>query len=308
MLKSMEYWIIAAYHLTPIADPAAVVEDHKKFFSCRDVACRIYVSREGLNIQMSARADHGAEYQEWLKGLFGEVVFKVHQGKEHVFPRVTVKVRKQLVALDWAVDLANRGEAVSSAEWREMLEEQDADTVVIDTRNEYEWQVGHFEGAELPKCGSFREFPEYTRELKEVRDPKKTRVLMYCTGGIRCEYYSALMKEEGFEEVYHLKGGVIQYGLEEGDKGWKGKLFVFDDRLVVPLAGEAAPIAECTLCLVPCDRYVNCANVDCNELFVVCGSCFEKEQGCCSAECRGAPRVRAPSEKPFRRLSCCVTA
>lgn len=304
----MEYWIIAAYHLTPIEDPASMVRAHKEFFSCRDVTCRIYVSREGLNIQMSARADHGAEYREWLKGLVGEVPFKVHVGVEHAFPRVTVKVREQLVALDWEVDLGQRGEAVSPEVWKQMLEARDEDTVVIDTRNEYEWKVGHFEGAELPKCGSFREFPEYTRELKAARDPKKTRVMMYCTGGIRCEYYSALMKEEGFEQVYHLQGGVIGYGLQEGDKGWKGKLFVFDDRLVVPLSGEAAPIAECKLCQGPCDRYVNCANVDCNELFVVCPACFEREQGCCCAECRGAERVRAPSEKPFRRLSCSITA
>jgi UPF0176 protein len=143
--------------------------------------------------------------------------------------------------------------------------------------------------------------------LKKERDPKKTKVMMYCTGGIRCEFYSAVMKKEGFEQVYQLDGGVIQYGLDEGQSQWEGKLFVFDDRLVVPISGEAAPsIAVCKHCQISSDVYYNCANMDCNDLFVSCPECLKRMRGCCSEKCQ-AGRVRSIAEdanpKPFRKWS-----
>ena len=129
---------------------------------------------------------------------------------------------------------------------------------------------------------------------------------MYCTGGIRCEVYSALLKKEGFEEVYQLEGGIIQYGLDEGTHHWKGKLFVFDDRLAVPLCDDASEvISRCRHCQETSDLYFNCANMDCNELFIACPSCADKLQGCCSSPCQTAPRVRpyqkSERPKPFRR-------
>ena len=108
-------------------------------------------------------------------------------------------------------------------------------TLILDVRNDYEWKIGRFEGSELPPLETFREFPAYAKKLKEERDPKTTSVMMYCTGGIRCEFFSALMKKEGFEKVVQLDGGVIHYGLKEGSDHWEGKLFVFDDRLAVPM-------------------------------------------------------------------------
>lgn len=169
-------------------------------------------------------------------------------------------------------------------------------------------ELGHFEGAVLPDLDQFREFPEYAQDLAQQRDPKKTKVMMYCTGGIRCELYSALLKQKGFEQVYQLDGGVIKYGLEEGSQHWKGRLFVFDDRLSVPLsetkAGEI--ISRCIHCAETSDLYYNCANVDCNELFISCPACAEKLQGCCSTTCQSAPRVRAFEKterpRPYRRL------
>ena len=135
--------------------------------------------------------------------------------------------------------------------------------------------------------------------------------MMYCTGGIRCESYSALLKKEGFEQVYQLDGGVINYGLEEGNKHWKGRLFVFDDRLSVPISeeGQETLISHCHQCDTPTDVYYNCANMDCNALFLSCPTCAEKLAGCCSAECVEAPRVR-PFEKkerpkPFRKWCGC---
>ena len=152
----------------------------------------------------------------WMKAdsRFQEISFKMHESSEHAFPKMTVKYRRQLVAIDCEVDFSEKGESVSPEQWKKMIEERDEQTIVLDVRNDYEWKIGHFEGSELPKLETFREFPEYAKQLKQERDPKETVVMMYCTGGIRCEFYSALMKKEGFEKVYQLDGGVINYGLK----------------------------------------------------------------------------------------------
>ena len=186
-----------------------------------------------------------------------------------------------------------------------MLESND-DHIVIDVRNDYEWKVGHFDGAVTPPLSTFREFRDYAKELQDKIDPKNTKVMMYCTGGIRCELYSSLLKEEGIEKVYQLDGGVINYGLKEGSKHWHGKLFVFDDRMTVPISDEESEvIGKCHHCSAPTDDYYNCANMDCNHLFLCCSKCLMDLKGCCKTECREAPRVR-PFEhqnphKPFRK-------
>jgi UPF0176 protein len=305
----MNYWIVAFYSLAPLDDPHGEVAKHKEFFKTRDLVSRIYISEQGINAQMSGLAEHAQEYMDWLRQdvRFRETSFKVHLSKRHAFPKATIKYRKQLVAIDCEVDLNDRGLPIEPAVWKEMLAQRDEHTLVLDVRNDYEWKIGHFEGAELPELETFREFPDYAKRLKRVRDPKKTKVMMYCTGGIRCEFYSAVMKKEGFEQVYQLEGGVIQYGLDEGQSQWEGKLFVFDDRLVIPISGEEAlSIAACKYCETPCDVYYNCANMDCNDLFVCCSQCLKQHKGCCLERCQ-AGRVRPIAEdadpRPFRKWS-----
>ena len=179
--------------------------------------------------------------------------------------------------------------------------------ILLDVRNDYEWKVGRFEGAELPPCETFREFNSYAEHLKERADPATTPVMMYCTGGIRAELYSALLREKGFQKVYQLLGGIIGYGKEEGGKHWLGKLFVFDDRLAVPISDEetAPTIGACHHCSCPNDTYYNCANMDCNHLFLCCPACLQKFAGCCQDSCVQAPRTRPyhqeTAHKPFKR-------
>ncbi len=302
----MKYSVLAYYWIGRVEDPAREVARHKEFFEARDFKGRIYISEQGINGQASGLAADAEEYMAWMKSdeRFAGVDFKIHSAEEHAFPKMTVKYRRQLVAIDCEVDFSQRGEHVSPEEWKRMLEERGEDTVLIDVRNDYEWEVGHFEGAELPELETFRQFPLYAKNLKEKKDPKKTSVMMYCTGGIRCEFYSAVLKKEGFENVYQLEGGVISYGLKEGSEHWKGKLFVFDDRLVVPISEEKAePIAVCKHCGVSSDVYYNCANMDCNELFVCCSDCLKMHRGCCCDACGKEGRVRQYQEsaKPFRK-------
>lgn len=300
------YSVLAYYYIGHIENPLLEMERHKEFYKDRDFKGRIYISEQGINGQSSGREDHAEEYIAWMRSdpRFKEIDFKVHKSKTHAFPKMTVKVRKQLVAIDCEVDFSKRGEHITPKVWKEKMQAKDENTLVIDVRNDYEWEVGHFEGAELPKLETFRQFPAYAKALKENRDPKKTNVMMYCTGGIRCEFYSAVMKKEGFENVYQLDGGVIEYGLQEGAEHWKGKLFVFDDRLVVPMGENGEPIANCTQCQTPCDVYYNCANMDCNKLFICCKSCLKTHLGCCSGNCKETGRVRPYKEDaiPFRKF------
>jgi len=313
-MQQEPYDVLAFYLFTDIEDPHAEVAKHKVFFANRDITSRIYISYQGINAQMSGLRKDTEAYIAWMRQdeRFRDIDFKIHTHHEQAFPRATVKFRKQLVALDHDASPYQGGVHVKPAEWKRMLEEKTSNTILLDVRNDYEWKIGHFEGAIKPRLDMFRLFPQYVQELKEEYDPATTRVMMYCTGGIRCELYSALMKEEGFQHVYQLEGGVIRYGLEEGDQQWQGKLFVFDDRLAVPLAEETMPISTCHSCDAHSDTYYNCANMDCNALFLSCPTCAETLGGCCSKRCQEAPRIRAWKElqgkrpKPFRRKHLCA--
>ena len=304
------HYALAYYCIAKVEDPKKEVIDHKKYFKDRDIKGRIYISKEGINGQVSATIEEAKEYETWMREhpVFHDVKIKLHELEEHIFDRLTVKEKKQLVAVDIPIDFSSVAEHITPERWREMLENKDENTLVIDVRNDYEGVIGHFEGAVIPPCKTFREFPDYIKELKKSYDPTKTKVMMYCTGGIRCEFFSPFMKQNGFENLYQLDGGVIGYGLKEGQKHWKGKLFVFDDRLAIPISNEeAAPISKCMLCDTDNDRYINCANMDCNKLFICCDSCIDTHNGCCSKECLEQGRVRDYNHeeypKPFRRMA-----
>lgn len=301
------YFVLAYYYFLPLANPQAEVIAHKNFFEGRDVTARIYISENGINGQMSASQRDTQAYVDWMHGRpeFKDIHFKFHPHHEHAFPRCTIKYRKQLVAVDEVIDLENRGEHVSPEKWQQMLEKKN-EYLLLDVRNDYEWKVGHFEGAQLPPCETFREFTEYADTLKEKVDPQKTAVMMYCTGGIRCELYSSLLVKKGFNKVYQLQGGIINYGLKQGSKHWLGKLFVFDDRLAVPISEEETKvIGVCHHCQKANDTYVNCADMDCNALFLCCSDCLKQHAGCCKEECKNSERLRpyqeATTHKPFRK-------
>ncbi|WP_075883475.1 oxygen-dependent tRNA uridine(34) hydroxylase TrhO [Candidatus Protochlamydia sp. W-9] len=307
MAQEPSFFVLAYYHFTAIADPHQEVKAHKEFFKDRNITSRIYLSEQGINGQMSGKREDAEAYMNWLHAnpLFETMPFKIHSYHENVFPRQTVKYRKQLVALDEDVDMNQTGQHISPLEWKELLEKEKR-PLLLDVRNEYEWQVGRFDGAECPPCDTFREFKEYAENLKTQVNPEQTPIMMYCTGGIRCELYSSLLKKEGFKEVYQLEGGIINYGLKQGSEHWLGKLFVFDDRLTIPISQEPAPvIGSCHHCQTSNETYYNCANMDCNHLYLCCQTCVEKFLGCCCTDCQNAPRVRPyhhqDVHKPFRK-------
>lgn len=303
----MQYLMLAFYKFTSIDAPGALIKEFKSFFENLDSRGRVYISEEGINGQMSIHTnelDATRAYLNQIKGL-EQMQIKLQPNTVHGFEKLTVKYREHLVGLTDPVDLSVKGEYLSPEDWKALLE-SDEDKIVIDGRNDYEWEVGHFKGAEKPPCKTFRDFPDYIKEIKEKHGTGK-KVMMSCTGGIRCELLSSMMIKEGFSKVYQLEGGVINYGNTVGSEGWDGKLFVFDDRMAVPLEASKEPkaISTCATCEEKSDTYFNCANMDCNKLFLACPSCIDSHQGCCSSQCMDAPRVRdyEPSKGnlPFRK-------
>ena len=306
-MDASPYHVLAFYHLVSIEDPLAEVARHKAFFEGRDATGRIYISHEGINAQLSGAAREAQSYIDWLRSdlRYRDADVKWQGHHENVFPRMTIKVRKELVAMGVEADLTKRGEAITPRRWREMLESGEEITL-LDIRNGYEWDLGHFEGSARPTCETFRDFPRLADEVSRKLDPKESKVMMCCTGGIRCEYFSALLKERGFEQVYQLEGGIIKYAQEEGGRHFKGKLFVFDDRLAVDVnEEERRPSGPCHFCAGASDHFFNCANMDCNALFLSCLACLEGQKGCCKAECGTGERLRPLAHqriaKPFRR-------
>ncbi|MDB2613890.1 rhodanese-related sulfurtransferase [Chlamydiales bacterium] len=302
-------WVLAYYHLVDIDDPKQEMKEHKRFCAQHDLMGRIYIAKHGINGQMSGSPEGAKAYMEWMEGrdLFKGVHFKIHHWHEHCFPRMQIKVKPKVVALDQDINFETVGDHISPKEWKEHLESNNR-PLLLDVRNDYEWEIGRFKGCEKPPCNTFRDFDEWAGNLQESVDPKKTPVMMYCTGGIRCELFSSMLKLRGFDQVYQLKGGVINYGLEEGSDHWEGKLFVFDDRMAVPLDEKNTDvIGKCHHCGTPNDSYFNCANMDCNKLFLCCTECVQTHKGCCGDSCAtlSSDRIRPVNHqqphKPFRK-------
>ena len=270
---------------------------------------RIYIGKEGINGTVGGTKQQIRDYKNHLKTNFGfeEVDFKTDEVDEVPFAKLKCKTREEIVALhaDDEVD-PNRGggKYLEPEQWRRVMETED-DYVVIDVRNDYESEIGHFEGAIKPQVEHFYEFPEWLDQFEAELDKDK-KVLMYCTGGIRCEKFSVLMKKRGWEDVNQLHGGILRYAKEQQGKHFRGKCFVFDDRLVVPVNPEDdEPIGRCEITGKPADTYINCANMECNKLFVCSEEGARQMEGCCSEACRQSEYKRPfdPENvyRPFRK-------
>ena len=252
-----------------------------------EVLGRIYVAKEGINAQLSVPAPRFEAFKahldsiDFLEGI--RLNIAVEQDLKS-FLKLTIKVRDKIVAdglKDDSFDVTQKGKHVNAEEFNQLL--ADPNTVCVDMRNHYESEIGHFKGAVTPDVDTFREsLPIIEEDLSEHKKDKK--LLMYCTGGIRCEKASAYFKHKGFENVYQLEGGIIEYTRQVKDKALEnkfiGKNFVFDERRGERITEEI--IAQCHQCGAACDTHVNCANEACHLLFIQCEACGEKTQSCCS--------------------------
>lgn len=299
------YEVILYYNFSTIEEPERFCKEHKKF--CKEIGLkgRIYISEEGINGTAAGTKEQVEAYKEFVWSLpgFEKTEFKTEEEEYIPFAKLICKTREEIVSLHLeGVDPKNGGNHLSPAEWRTVMESGE-DYVMIDVRNNYESKVGHFKGAITPDLENFYDFPQW---LEEADIPKDKKVLMYCTGGIRCEKFSVLMKDQGWDDVNQLHGGILTYAKEEGGKHFDGKCFVFDDRLIVPVdPSKLEPIAHCEITGKPADTYVNCANMECNKLFVCSEEGAHLMEGCCSEECKKS-EYRRPFDpknafKPFRK-------
>ena len=290
----MEFRILLYYFYNEIED----VEDYHRWQRelCERLGLlgRILVAKEGINGTVSGTIDATVEYQRVMDEhpLTAGMEWKVDPSEGHVFPKLSIKSRDEVVRLGLEEgDFSPRevtGDYLGPKEWKEMMQEDDV--VLIDARNDYEWEMGRFEGAMLPDVPSFRELPGWVREHRKDLEGKK--IMTYCTGGIRCEKFSGFLKREGFENVYQLHGGIVTYGKDEEAKGegFEGKCYVFDERIGVEVnrTAGAKVIARCKWCQEPCDIQINCSYTRCNERHFCCPSCQAEHEGYCDSVCLDA--------------------
>jgi UPF0176 protein len=269
--------IILYYKFVPVPDPETVKFWQRTLCEKLNLKGRIIVSTQGINGTVGGDINDVKAYVKEmnLHPLFKKIQYKWSDGKGNDFPRLSVKVRKELVTLapDENFDVFNSTKGLKPKQWHEYIE-KNPDVLILDARNDYESEIGAFKGKNVikPKIKNFREIK---KELEKL--PKDKPILTYCTGDIRCEYLSAYMTHKGFEDVKHLDGGIVKYGQEFGDEGhWEGKCFVFDDRLNVGFSEKSKDIGSCVHCSSNTSRHINCANMQCNALILVCEGCQQE--------------------------------
>lgn len=260
--------VILFYKYTRITEPAAFVANQRELCLSLGLKGRLLIAEEGINGTLAGKPASIDQYVAALKAdpRFTDIEIKVSPGNEQTFPKLVVKLRPEIVTLNAPVplepDLDNH---LTPAEWKRVLEEE-PDAVVIDVRNRFESAVGKFEGALACDIGYFRELPDYVGKLEEFKDRK---VLMYCTGGIRCEKASALFRSKGFTNVYQLHGGIMTYQQQFGNEHWLGECFVFDQRMTVRVEEGLTPAGRCAHTGLPTGRFVNCLHDPCHVLFLL---------------------------------------
>jgi UPF0176 protein len=297
---------LSFYAYAQISNPTQFRNELFLAWNKLEVLGRIYVANEGINAQLSLPADNfyafkdSIEVYDFMKGI--RLNIAVEQD-DHSFLKLTVKVRDKIVAdglVDETFDVTNIGIHLKAKEFNDLLE--DSNTIVIDMRNHYESEIGHFTNAIKPDVDTFREsLPIIEDQLSAHKQDKK--LLMYCTGGIRCEKASAYFKHKGFENVYQLEGGIIEYTRQVKAEGLEskfiGKNFVFDHRLGERITDDI--VSQCHQCGAPCDVHTNCVNEGCHLLFIQCELCKSKMEGCCSDECVSIIHLSEDEQKAVRR-------
>ena len=290
------------YHLT---DPATFRDDLYKLLDQIHVLGRIYVAKEGINAQISvptSQLDHFRTQLYSIGFLNGVRLNLAVDDNGKSFFKLKILVRKKIVAdglNDETFDVTHCGVHVGAREFNQLAE--NPNTVIVDMRNHYESEVGHFKNAICPDVDTFREELRVVEEL--LAEQKDKNLLMYCTGGIRCEKASAWFKHIGFKNVFQLNGGIIKYAQEvkeqELENKFVGKNFVFDERLGERISPDV--ISVCHQCGNPCDTHTNCKNDGCHLLFIQCEACAHQYNGCCSSECAEIIAMPVEKQKEIRK-------
>lgn len=288
----MTYHVISFYRYTSLASPQTLCETLRAYCKKRSILGRILVASEGINGAVCGEFESIHAFQQYLSLLFSDLTFREQTIDSQAYHKLVVRVRPEIVAFGAPVDMTLPAPHVAPEQLKAWLDARE-DVILLDARNAYEAAVGHFRGAVALPIENFRDFSLTVATLAPY---KEKRIVMYCTGGVRCEKSSAYLRAQGFSSVYQLDGGIINYVNTCGAAHWQGGCFVFDDRKV---ASVSAPVTSCVHCATSTDNYLNCHNLDCDRLFVCCFSCQTQMASTCSVACQTAPRQRpVVSEQP----------
>ncbi len=296
---------LSMYRYQTIEDPQSLRDELFLFWQSLGVLGRIYLAKEGINAQFSIAESKFSEFREHLEGFFpGIPIKKAVEDDDQSFLKLIIKVRGKILAdgqEDDSYDVTNVGRHLTAREFNEAM--SDSSCVVVDVRNRYESEIGHFKGAVLPDVDSFREELPVIESLLEGKQSNK--ILLYCTGGIRCEKTSAWLRHKGFQDVNQLHGGIIDYVHQVKEQGLEnkfiGKNFVFDGRLGERVSNDI--IANCHVCGKPADTHTNCEWQACHVLFIRCNDCAERLEGCCSEECQRHTHLPMDEQIRLRKAS-----
>lgn len=295
------YQVLLYYQYVQLDNYEQFAAEHKLFCEELDLKGRILIAKEGINGTVSGTVENTSRYMEAMHAdpRFSTMVFKVDEAAEHAFKKLKVRPRPELVTLRLGEDinpLELTGDYLEPKAFLEAMQQEN--TVVLDARNTYEHDLGHFKGAIRPDVETFRELPEWIESHRSELEGKT--ILTYCTGGIRCEKFSGFLKREGFEDVKQLHGGIVSYGKDPAVRGenWDGKCFVFDERISVPV-NQVNPtvVGRDYFTGEPCERYVSCANPECNKKILASEESEHRYLRACSPECRTHPRNRYVAER-----------
>ena len=290
----MMFKAITFYKYTEIKDPRELMESLTKRCKSLKLLGRILIAYEGINGGVSGEKENIEKFKERLKerSEFKDITFREQFFENQAYHKLVIRVRDEVVVFNNKVDLNNKGNDITPKELKRLLDKKE-EIVLLDARNDYEYKVGKFKNARVLNIKNFREFPSKLDEIKNLKDKK---IVMYCTGGIRCEKSSAFLKEQGFKDVNKLKGGIIDFINEYPKTYFEGALFVFNDKLAF---SSGSPITKCDHCQEKSDIMINCHNLDCDKLFICCDNCREEFKSCCSISCVNAERHREMKSLAF---------
>lgn len=282
--------VILFYKFVPVKDPEMTMLWQKELCGGLELKGRVIISPHGINGTLGGDIDDLRKYKRAMNssGTFRGIKYKWSDGTGQEFPRLSIKVRDELVSFkkpdEVVVDekgVVGGGKHLKPEAVHKLVEEHGNDVVFFDGRNAYEAKVGRFKNAVVPDTKTTRDFIDEL-ESDKYEELKNKKVVTYCTGGIRCEVLSVLMKNRGFKDVYQMDGGIVKYGEKYGDEGlWEGNLYIFDDRMTHKFSDKAKDIGECVHCGDKTSNFENCADVSCNRLVLICEGCTKAEKVSC---------------------------